>query len=95
LEHNEVESEKACQSLANSLEKKYLTPIIKNPFPWSGISISNLYNAGTGISISDLYNAGNIFVKEYYQTARGPAKEKVFQHFAKVQNKIFCSTFNS
>ena len=80
MEKNEIASETECLSLAKSLEEKHLTPFFENISPET--------------KIEDFDNAIDTVVKTYDETAIGPAKERIYQEFMKVQNIILMEMEN-
>ena len=60
--------------MAKSLKKEHLTPFFENISPQT--------------KIEDFGNAIDTVVKKYDETAIGPAKERIYQEFMKVQNII-------
>ena len=70
LQQNKTASEKQCQSLVHHLKRSHLTPIIENLSP--------------EIEMKDIANAITKIDTEYYQNAKGPAKNTVYDDFMKV-----------
>ena len=71
LEQNEIASEEKCRSLANSLKTNHLLSMIET--------------LSTETKIEDISNAMENVYREYHKNAVGPAKERIFQVFIKVQ----------